>query len=48
MMSLSLKRRPDEIPALEKLVTDVMETITTLRVPLRADSSYGDTWYDAK
>ena len=38
----------DEIPALEKLVTDVMETITTLRVPLRADSSYGDTWYDAK
>ncbi|MDT2800719.1 DNA polymerase I [Vagococcus lutrae] len=38
----------NEIPALEKLVTDVMETITTLRVPLRADSSYGDTWYDAK
>ena len=37
-----------EIPALEKLVADTMEGAVKLSVPLKVDSSYGDTWYDAK
>ncbi|MGY3703460.1 DNA polymerase I [Vagococcus martis] len=38
----------EEIPALQKLVEDTMNHAVELSVPLRADSSYGDTWYDAK
>ncbi|MGX7030976.1 DNA polymerase I [Vagococcus zengguangii] len=38
----------EEIPALEALVKDVMENIGAFSVPLKADSSYGPTWYEAK
>ena len=37
-----------EIPKLEALVKDVMENAVELTVPLKVDSSTGDTWYDAK
>ncbi|WP_314065470.1 DNA polymerase I [uncultured Vagococcus sp.] len=38
----------EEIPKLEQLVREVMENAVELSVPLKADSSYGDTWYEAK
>ncbi|MDF0478814.1 DNA polymerase I [Vagococcus sp. PNs007] len=37
-----------EIPKLEALVKDVMENAVALSVPLKVDSSTGETWYDAK
>ncbi|WEG72700.1 DNA polymerase I [Vagococcus intermedius] len=37
-----------EIPRLEKLVKEVMEQAVELSVPLKVDSSVGDTWYEAK
>lgn len=37
-----------EIEKLEKLVEEVMENTVQLSVPLKVDSSYGDSWYDAK
>ncbi|MBN8236909.1 DNA polymerase I [Halobacillus kuroshimensis] len=37
-----------EIKKLETLVADVMENTVELDVPLKVDSSYGNTWYDAK
>ncbi|MFO8069044.1 MAG: DNA polymerase I [Alkalibacterium sp.] len=38
----------DEIEKIEQLVDEVMETTVQLAVPLKVDSSYGDSWYDAK
>ncbi|MGX6978778.1 DNA polymerase I [Vagococcus elongatus] len=38
----------EEIEQLDKVVTEVMEGIATFSLPLKADSSWGDTWYDAK
>ena len=38
----------EEIPALQALVEETMNHAVDLSVPLRADSSFGDTWYDAK
>lgn len=38
----------EELPKLEKLVSEVMESAVELKVPLKVDSSSGDTWYDAK
>lgn len=38
----------EEIPILEKLVPEVMESAVKLSVPLKVDSNYGDSWYDAK
>lgn len=38
----------EEIPKLEQLVREVMENAVELSVPLKADSSFGDTWYEAK
>lgn len=38
----------EEIPKLEKLVKDVMEHAVSLSVPLKVDSSTGNTWYEAK
>ncbi|CAD5901038.1 MAG: DNA polymerase I [Carnobacterium sp.] len=38
----------EEIAILEKLVPEVMESAVKLNVPLKVDSSYGDSWYDAK
>lgn len=37
-----------EIEQLEKLVEEVMENAVKLSVPLKVDSSYGNSWYNAK
>lgn len=37
-----------EIPLLEKLVAEVMENAVALHVPLKVDSSSGDSWYESK
>ena len=37
-----------EIPLLEKLVTEVMENAVALHVPLKVDSSSGNSWYESK
>ncbi len=37
-----------EIPILEKLVPSVMDSAVKLDVPLKVESHFGDTWYDAK
>lgn len=36
----------DEIPKLQKLVTETMENAIKLAIPLKVDSESGDTWYD--
>ncbi|WP_110114083.1 DNA polymerase I [Bacillus sp. CGMCC 1.16541] len=38
----------DEVEVLTKLVPEVMEEALELKVPLKVDYSYGDTWFDAK
>jgi DNA polymerase-1 len=38
----------EEVEKMMKLVPEVMEKAVELRVPLKADVSYGETWYDAK
>ena len=38
----------EEIPILEKLVPSIMDSAVKLAVPLKVDSSFGDTWYDVK
>ncbi|KRN88522.1 DNA polymerase I [Ligilactobacillus ceti] len=38
----------DEITILEELVPQIMDEAVRLSVPLKVDSSYGATWYDAK
>lgn len=38
----------EEIPILEKLVPSVMDSAVKLDVPLKVESHFGDTWYDAK
>ncbi|MFB5663572.1 DNA polymerase I [Alteribacillus sp. HJP-4] len=38
----------NELHKMTKLVPKVMEETMKLHVPLKADVSYGDTWYDAK
>jgi DNA polymerase I len=37
-----------ELEQVKKLVPEVMEQAVQLKVPLKADVSYGSTWYDAK
>lgn len=37
----------EEIEKLTELVIDVMENTVELKVPLKVDYSYGNTWYDA-
>ncbi|MTV82625.1 DNA polymerase I [Secundilactobacillus folii] len=37
-----------EIPTLEKLVPSVMDSAVKLEIPLKVESHYGDTWYEAK
>ncbi|WP_088825205.1 MULTISPECIES: DNA polymerase I [Listeria] len=37
-----------EIEILEKIVPDVMENAALLNVPLKVDTAFGNTWYDAK
>ena len=38
----------EEIEQLEKLVKEVMEHTVELSVPLKVESSVGDSWYEAK
>jgi len=38
----------DELEKMIQIVTTTMEQVTELAVPLKADYSYGATWYDAK
>ena len=38
----------DQVEQLDALVKEVMEHVVNLHVPLITDSSWGDTWYDAK
>ena len=38
----------DELEAIEKLVKETMESAIELSVPLVADESAGQTWYEAK
>ncbi|WP_058763990.1 DNA polymerase I [Exiguobacterium chiriqhucha] len=38
----------EETEALEKIVKQAMEHTITLDVPLRADGSFGETWFDTK
>lgn len=38
----------EETEALEKLVKQAMEHTIQLDVPLRADGSFGETWFDTK
>ncbi|MFV8830467.1 DNA polymerase I [Alkalihalobacterium sp. APHAB7] len=45
---LILELPKDELEIVEKMVKDVMENAIELDVPLKVDSSYGDSWYDAK
>ncbi|WP_288528641.1 DNA polymerase I [uncultured Secundilactobacillus sp.] len=37
-----------EIAQLEKLVPSVMDSAVKLEIPLKVESHFGDTWYDAK
>lgn len=38
----------EEVAILDEVVRDVMENTTKLSVPIIADSSYGNNWYEAK
>ena len=38
----------EEIPVLQKLVPQVMDSAVQLNVPLKVESKIGDTWYDLK
>ena len=39
---------PEEMEQMKKLLPDVMSNAIKLDVPLKADVSYGDNWYEAK
>ncbi|MBX0359008.1 DNA polymerase I [Halobacillus sp. Nhm2S1] len=45
---LIIEAPKEEVKQLEEIVSSVMENTVNLDVPLKVDSSYGDTWYDAK
>ncbi|MEC3882866.1 DNA polymerase I [Halobacillus sp. HZG1] len=45
---LIIEAPKEEVEQLEEIVSSVMESTVDLDVPLKVDSSYGDTWYDAK
>ncbi|MNG40784.1 DNA polymerase I [compost metagenome] len=38
----------DELELMKQLVPEVMESAIQLDVPLKADVSFGDNWYEAK
>jgi len=38
----------DEIDIFTKELTNIMENVVTLRVPLKIEVSYGNNWYQAK
>ena len=37
-----------EIPILEKIVPEVMDSAVHLDIPLKVESAHSTTWYDAK
>ena len=39
---------PEEAGRAQALLTDCMENVTTLKVPLRADAHCAESWFDAK
>ncbi|WP_026701415.1 DNA polymerase I [Salibacterium aidingense] len=39
---------PEEMDTMKELVPDIMEQTMKLDAPIKADVSYGETWYDAK
>ncbi|WP_394217996.1 DNA polymerase I [Halobacillus trueperi] len=45
---LIIEAPKEEVKQLEEIVSSVMENTVDLDVPLKVDSSYGNTWYDAK
>ncbi|MFD1019002.1 DNA polymerase I [Thalassobacillus hwangdonensis] len=45
---LILEAPKHEVDKLKEIVADVMEHTVELDVPLKVDSSFGDTWYEAK
>ena len=38
----------NEVSKFEKFIEDIMDNALDLDVPLKVESSYGKTWYDAK
>ena len=38
----------DEVEEFSKFIEDIMDNALSLDVPLLVETSYGDTWYDAK
>ena len=38
----------EEVEAFEKFIEKIMDNAIELDVPLKVESSYGQTWYDAK
>lgn len=45
---LILEVHKDEVKRVQELVTDIMENIIDLAVPLKVDMMIGDSWYDTK
>ncbi|MBC5637488.1 DNA polymerase I [Ornithinibacillus sp. BX22] len=45
---LILEAPREELEKLKEIVPAMMENTVELKVPLKADYSYGDSWYDAK
>jgi len=41
----TLKEEKEEVI---KIITDIMENVMDLKVPLKVDIEYGDNWYQAK
>ena len=38
----------DELEEVKSIIKDKMEHVLTLKVPLKVDIAYGNTWYEAK
>lgn len=45
---LILEAPEEEVVQLEQVVREEMEQAVQLKVPLKVDTAYGPTWYDAK
>ena len=37
-----------ELEIMKQLVPEIMESVVTLKVPLKVDVSYGKNWFEAK
>ncbi len=38
----------EELEIVKKIVTEIMEQVYTLKVPLKVDLNYGKNWFEAK